>query len=127
KHYFTAPLSMLIEKSLKAGKSVSNPFCIVEPVNRKDDLLVVKVVADLFKLFDYFRVGVRVVKFFKVNSQRKHFSFDDPFSHQYIPELTIVAVDHLHCFQEVLNVLMCMKPDEVGAEHPANDFLLPWF
>src|SRR3546814_5536076 len=66
------------------------------------------------------------MKFVKVDPKGKHFSFNDLIPHQNIPVLAVVAMHHMHGLEKVLNILMRMESDKVGAQHTADYFFFPW-
>ncbi len=116
-----------MKKSFEANETVCNSLGVVQPVNGKDYPAIAKTLFYFLCFFKHaFQLG-RSIKLRIINSQREKVNTNNPFPNLDSTILMIIALDHSHRFQKVLNVFMRMKPDQVCAQYTLCYFLLPRF
>src|SRR5436305_15037509 len=97
------PFRMVRQEFSISIQPVINPFGIVQPVNRKNDLLVIKLF--LQALTDTYNIFIKtgIPEFLVIYSNREKICFNKPVLELYIIELVFYLQYHFRRLNEILN------------------------
>src|SRR4029078_6553122 len=113
-------------KMFKTVKPVIDSFGIIQPVDRKNDLLVVKVFFNTGTNANYSFINTGIPEFFIIDTNWKLIDLHHPASIVHRIELAFYLQYHFSRLNEMLHIIMRMKSNKVGAHHSLHQLFFPF-
>src|ERR1700722_13170164 len=124
-NYFLAPFGIPVEEKFKSGQPLHKPLCIIEPVNRKNDLFIFEVMKGLVPDLLHFRICGRRVESAIIDPYREKI---DPYKPVLVLKVVKIALDtedHFYRLKEMLDVVVRMKSDKIRSHNSMQQHFLP--